>query len=58
MWMCYLQIVILFYLARGGRLALDPTGLSPFLPLWNLLKVELFSAFISHLDNISSWKCS
>ena len=33
MWMCYLQIVILFYLARGGRLALDPTGLSPFLPL-------------------------
>ena len=24
---------ILFYLARGGQLALVPTGLSPFLPL-------------------------
>ena len=54
MWMCYLQIVILFYLAREGRLALDPTGLSPFLPLWNLHKVELFSAFLSLLDDISS----
>ena len=24
----------------------------------NLPNVELFSAFISHLDDISSWKCS
>ena len=40
------------------RSALDPIGRSPFLPSWNLHKVELFSAFISHLDDISSWKCS
>ena len=33
-------------------------GRNPFLPSWNLHKVELFSAFISHLDDISSWKCS
>ena len=39
------------------RSALDLIGRSPFLPLWNLHKVELFSAFISHLDDdISSWK--
>ena len=37
---------------------LDPIGHSPFLPLWNLHKVELFSAYVSHLDDISSWKCS
>ena len=30
----------------------------PFLPSWNLHKVELFSASVSHLDDISSWKCS
>ena len=40
------------------RSALDPIGHSPFLPLWNLHQVELFSAIISHLDDISSWKCS
>ena len=40
------------------RWALDPIGRSPFLPSWNLHKVELFSAFISHSDDISSWKCS
>ena len=40
------------------RSALDPIGGSPFLHSWKLLKVELFSAFISHLDDISSWKCS
>ena len=28
----------------------------PFLPLWFLHKVELFSTFISHLDDISTWK--
>ena len=38
--------------------ALDPIDRSPFLPSWNLHKVELFSGFISHLDDISSWKCS
>ena len=32
--------------------ALDPIGRSPFLPWWNLHKVELFSAFISHLEMI------
>ena len=37
--------------------ALDPIGRSPFLPSWNLHKVELFSAFISHLAYISSWTC-
>ena len=37
---------------------LDPIGRSPFLPLRNLHKVALFSVFISHLDDISSWKCS
>ena len=31
---------------------------SPFLPSWNLYKVELFSAFISHLDDISGTECS
>ena len=41
-----------------SRSALDPIGHSPFLPSWNLRKVELFSAFISDLDDISSWKCS
>ena len=40
------------------RSALDPIGRSPFLPWWNSHKVELFSAFISHLDDILSWKCS
>ena len=35
------------------RSALDPIGRSPFLPAWNLHKVELFSAFISHLDDVS-----
>ena len=39
------------------RSALDPIGRSPFLHIWNLHKVELLSAFISHLDDISSWKC-
>ena len=38
--------------------ALDPISRSPFLPSWHLRKVELFSAFISHFDYISSWKCS
>ena len=42
----------------GSRSELDPIGRSPLLPLWNLHKVELFSAFISHLDEISIWKCS
>ena len=42
----------------SGRPALDPIGRSPFLPSRNLHKVELFSAFISHLDDIPSWKCS
>ena len=42
----------------GSRSALDSIGRSPFLPLWILHKVELFSAFISHLDDISIWKCS
>ena len=37
---------------------LNPIGRSPFLPLRNLHKVELFSVFILHLDDISSWKCS
>ena len=37
-----------------SRPALDPFG--PFLPSWNLHKVELFSAFISDLDD-NSWKC-
>ena len=40
----------------GSRSELDPIGRSPLLPLWNLHKVELFSAFISHLDEISIWK--
>ena len=39
-----------------SRSALDSIG--PFLPSWNLHKVELFSAFISDLAEISSWKCS
>ena len=38
--------------------ALVPIGRSPFLLLWNLHKVKLFFAFTSHLDDISSWKCS
>ena len=38
--------------------ALDPIDRSPFLPSWNLHKVEMFSAFISYLNDISSWKCS
>ena len=46
------------FLASVGGLSLDPIDLSPFLPSWNFHKVELFSAFISHLDDISSWKCS
>ena len=29
---------------------------TPFLLLWFLHRVELFFAFISHLDDISSWK--
>ena len=37
---------------------LNPIGCSPFHPLRNLHKVELFSVFILHLDGISSWKCS
>ena len=37
---------------------LNPIGRSPFLPLRNLHKVELFSVFILHLDGIASWKCS
>ena len=36
------------------RSALDPIGRSPFLPSWNVHKVELFSAFISYLDDMSS----
>ena len=40
------------------RSALDPIGRSPLLHIWNLDKVELLSTFISHLDDISSWKCS
>ena len=45
---------------KESRSVLDPIGRtrSPFVLLWNLHKVELFSAFISHLDDISSWKCS
>ena len=39
------------------RSALDSIGRSPFLPSPHLHKVELFSAFISHLDDISSWEC-
>ena len=39
----------------------DPIGGSPFLPSWNLHKVELFSALISQFGDISSricsWKC-
>ena len=31
---------------------------SPFLPSWNLYKVELFFAFISQFDDISSRECS
>ena len=30
----------------------------PLDTLWNLHKVQLFSAFISYLHDISSWKCS
>ena len=37
---------------------LNPIGRSPFLPLRNLHKVELFSVFILHLDDILNWKCS
>ena len=37
---------------------LDPISHSPFLPLRNLHKVELFSVFILDLDDILSWKCS
>ena len=47
---------ILKIACMASRSALDPIDLSPFLPSWNLNKVELFSAFISHLDDISSWK--
>ena len=36
----------------GRQSALDPIDCSLFLPSWNLHKVELFSAFISHLDDI------
>ena len=32
--------------------ALDAIGRSPFLTSWNLHKVELFSAFISHLGPV------
>ena len=39
------------------RSALDLIDRSPFLHIWNLHKVELLSTFISHLDDISSWKC-
>ena len=39
------------------RSALDPIDSSSFLSSWNLHKVDLFSAFISHSDDISSWKC-
>ena len=35
-----------------------PSAVDPFSPVWNLHKVQLFSAFISHLDDISSRKCS
>ena len=40
--------------------ALDSASeVAPFSPdEIQLNKVELFSAFISHLDDISSWKCS
>ena len=57
---CFRRIFmkIEFSSQRGERSALDPICRSPFLPLWNLHKVELFSAFISQLDDISSWKCS
>ena len=40
------------------RSTLVPIGRSPFLPLWKLHNVELFSAVISHLADTSSWKCS
>ena len=40
------------------RSTLVPIGRSPFLPSWKLHNVELFSAVISHLADISSWKCS
>ena len=34
-------------------------GIIPsFVSSWNLHKVELFSVFISYLDDLSSWKCS
>ena len=32
-----------------------PISRSPFLPSWNLHKVELFSAFISDLDDCLRW---
>ena len=39
------------------RSTLVPIGRSPFLPSWKLHNVELFSAVISHLADILSWKC-
>ena len=48
----------LFLAQLRERSALDPIGRSPFLPSWNSHKVELFSAFISRLEDIPSWKCS
>ena len=50
--------VIITKFSWMGRSALNPIGRSPFLSSWNLHKVELFSAIISHLRDISSWKCS
>ena len=40
---------------RKGQHSLTSVEM-PFLSLWFLPKVELFSAFISHLGDISSWK--
>ena len=54
----FLSVSRFWRTSREKRSGLDPIGCSPFLPLWNLHKVELFSAFISHLNDISSWKCS
>ena len=72
-WLSYFPLVCLWYglkvgratvrlritkFSRMGRSALNPIGRSPFLSSWNLHKVELFSDIISHLRDISSWKCS
>ena len=52
-----LMIIATFPWPCLTRSALDPIGRSPFLPSWNLRKVELFSTFKSHLDDTLSRKC-